>query len=200
MQSTERYEFTWIGKRQSILDAATPTRKTLRPCVEESKNWDTTENLYIEGDNLDVLKLLQESNFVAQFVRKNKLEDEFVETRGKYYVRDLDYKGSYSEKLDYTIIAPDGSEVYSAATAHAVMQLNAEDGGHRIFIMVQLPEECAKDSEACKAGYATICEIGKERIRRAGEKILKEQKSTPEREHKPDVSFKVFKLNSTAPK
>ena len=59
----------------------------------------------------------------------------------------------------------------SATTAHAVMQLNAEDGGHRKFIMVQLPEKCDEQSEAYKAGYKTICEIGKERIRRAGEKI-----------------------------
>ncbi len=63
----------------------------------------------------------------------------------------------------------------SATTAHAVMQLNAEDGGHRKFIMVQLPEKCDEKSEAYKAGYKNICEIGKERIRRAGEKILKEQ-------------------------
>ena len=59
----------------------------------------------------------------------------------------------------------------SATTAHAVMQLNAEDGGHRKFIMVQLPEPCDEKSEAYKAGYKNICEIGKERIRRAGEKI-----------------------------
>ena len=60
----------------------------------------------------------------------------------------------------------------SATTAHAVMQLNAEDGGHRKFIMVQLPEKCDETSEAYKAGYKNICEIGKERIRRAGEKLL----------------------------
>ena len=57
----EAYEFTWVGKRAAIAEAGKPIRKTLRPCKEESKNWDTTENLYIEGDNLDVLKLLQES-------------------------------------------------------------------------------------------------------------------------------------------
>lgn len=62
----------------------------------------------------------------------------------------------------------------SATTAHAVMQLNAGDGGHRKFIMVQLPEPCDEKSEAYKAGYANICEIGKERIRRAGQKIKKE--------------------------
>ena len=57
----ESYDFTWVGKKASIVEANTPIRKTLRPCIEESKNWETTENLYIEGDNLDVLKLLQES-------------------------------------------------------------------------------------------------------------------------------------------
>ena len=57
----EAYEFTWVGKKASIVEANKPIRKTLRPCPEESKNWDTTENLYIEGDNLEVLKLLQES-------------------------------------------------------------------------------------------------------------------------------------------
>ena len=62
----------------------------------------------------------------------------------------------------------------SATTAHAVMQLNAKDGGHRKFVMVQLPEPCDEKSEAYKAGYKTICDIGKERIRRAGEKIKQE--------------------------
>ena len=57
----EAYEFTWVGKKASIVEANKPIRKTLRPCPEESKNWDDTENLYIEGDNLEVLKLLQES-------------------------------------------------------------------------------------------------------------------------------------------
>ena len=57
----EKYEFTWVGKKAAIVEANKPIRKTLRPCPEESKNWDSTENLYIEGDNLEVLKLLQES-------------------------------------------------------------------------------------------------------------------------------------------
>lgn len=60
-EGNEAYEFTWVGKKASIVEANKPIRKTLRPCKEESVNWDTTENLYIEGDNLDVLKLLQES-------------------------------------------------------------------------------------------------------------------------------------------
>lgn len=57
----EAYEFSWVGKKEAIVEANRPIRKTLRPCIEESVNWDSTENLYIEGDNLDVLKLLQES-------------------------------------------------------------------------------------------------------------------------------------------
>lgn len=82
----------------------------------------------------------------------------------------------------------------SATTAHAVMQLNAEDGGNRRFIMVQIPEPTAAESEAAKAGYTNICEIGKERIRRAGEKIKAE---TGEKAAALDVGFKVFKLDTS---
>lgn len=60
-EGDEAYEFTWVGKKEAIVEANKPIRKTLRPCKEESVNWDSTENLYIEGDNLEVLKLLQES-------------------------------------------------------------------------------------------------------------------------------------------
>jgi adenine-specific DNA-methyltransferase len=105
----------------------------------------------------------------------------------------------------------------SATTAHAVMQLNAEDGGNRKFIMVQVPEPCAENSEAYKAGYKNICEIGKERIRRAGKKILNEsgelrvesgvkvdnnmtttQHSTLHSQNlKLDIGFRVLKLDSS---
>lgn len=101
----------------------------------------------------------------------------------------------------------------SATTAHAIMQLNAEDGGHRKFIMVQFPEETDKKSEAYKAGYKNICEIGKERIRRAGNKILEditkevtgfaeygESYEVDELVHqysKIDTGFRVLKLDST---
>lgn len=84
----------------------------------------------------------------------------------------------------------------SATTAHAVMQLNAEDGGNRRFICVQLPEKTDEQSEAYKAGYKTICEIGKERIRRAGEKI-KEENRDKEGIENLDIGFKVFKLDSS---
>ena len=82
----------------------------------------------------------------------------------------------------------------SATTAHAVMQLNAEDGGNRKFIMVQLPELTDEKSEAYKAGYKNICEIGKERIRRAGAKIKEEN---PEKAQNLDTGFRVLKLDSS---
>ena len=424
----EAYEFTWVGKKAAIVEANKPIRKTLRPCVEESKNWDSTENLYIEGDNLEVLKLLQESylgkvkmiyidppyntgndfiyaddfmrsqeeeneqmgmfdedenrlfkntdtngrfhsdwcsmiysrlmlarnlltdtglifvsiddceltnmrricdevfgesNFVDTIIWKKRYgggakekwlvslqeyvlvycknaallgelyvpltkdsieryyqkKDENYATRGGYRTHPLEATKSMDARanLVYPIPAPDGSEIWpkrqwlwskdrtyealskgeleiyqgndgswqvatkqylrdadgterlgkmfsiieniytqhgtnemislmgnakifpfpkpssfvkqllplaadkdsivldffsgSATTAHAVMQFNAEDGGHRQFIMVQLPEKCDETSEAYKAGYKNICEIGKERIRRAGNSI-----------------------------
>lgn len=84
----------------------------------------------------------------------------------------------------------------SATTAHAVMQLNAEDGGNRRFIMVQLPEKTDPNSEAYKAGYPNICEIGKERIRRAGKKI-KEENKDKEAIDRLDTGFRVLKLDSS---
>lgn len=426
-EGDESYEFTWVGKRDAMVEAAKPIRKTLRPCVEESKNFDTTENLYIEGDNLEALKLLQEGylgkvkmiyidppyntgndfiykddfrmdsakyaeesgavddegnrmvqnsdsngrfhsdwcsmiysrlllarnlltddgvifisiddneqanlkkicdevfggeNFISDFIwksRQNKdnrningvsVDHEYIlvyarrndtrlfkgeERSGKGYSNpDNDPLGPWASanmagiatesqrpNLHYDLINPAtginygrpkmgwrydrntmakliadgrilwpedangrprkktylnelddnlpgftsivGSDVYtrngsveidslfgerlfsfpkpsdlikplieqitskdslildffsgSATTAHAVMQMNAEDGGYRKFILVQLPEKCDENSEAAKAGYKTICEIGKERIRRAGDKILAEQQA-----------------------
>lgn len=458
----EAYEFTWVGKKAAIVEANKPIRKTLRPCVAESKDWDTTENLYIEGDNLEVLKLLQESylgkvkmiyidppyNTGNDFIyaddfkmgseewkvesgewseegdrlfkntdtngrfhsdwcsmiysrlllARNLLKDDGVifisiddneqenlkkicdevfgamnfltcvtratgtptgggfdglvnevdymliyskniqqtlinglpmseedtkiydrvDDRGRYLIRPLRRTGGEDRKEDrptmfFSLTAPDGTEVYpigptgydsrwicspetakklaadgmlewkqtqrqgktvwqvyqkfylenrtkapgnlwndiegnkkatrdvrgifdsqkvfdfpkpigfikkilrigsdkdsivldffsgSATTAHAVMQLNAEDGGHRKFIMVQLPEKCDEASEAYKAGYKNICEIGKERIRRAGEKILKEQLANNNStlnspNSKLDIGFRVLKLDST---
>ncbi|CDB27725.1 dNA (Cytosine-5-)-methyltransferase [Oscillibacter sp. CAG:241] len=447
----EAYEFTWVGKKAAIVEANKPIRKTLRPCVAESKDWDTTENLYIEGDNLEVLKLLQESylgkvkmiyidppyntgndfiyaddfmrsqeeeneqmgmydedenrlfkntdtngrfhsdwcsmiysrlmlargllaetglifvsiddceltnmrricdevfgetNFVDTIIWKKRYgggakekwlvslqeyvlvycknaallgelyvpltkdsieryyqkKDENYATRGGYRTHPLEATKSMDARanLVYPIPAPDGSEIWpkrqwlwskdrayealvkgeleiyqgndgswqvatkqylrdadgterlgkmfsiieniytqhgtnemislmgnakifpfpkpssfvkqllplasdkdsivldffsgSATTAHAVMQLNAEDGGHRKFIMVQLPEPCDEASEACKAGYKNICEIGKERIRRAGDKIKSESPMTTQ---DLDIGFRVLKLDDT---
>lgn len=443
----EAYEFTWVGKKASIVEANRPIRKTLRPVKEDSVNWDTTENLYIEGDNLEVLKLLQESylgkvkmiyidppyntgndfiynddfkvsseeyadetgeldeegnrmfkntdsngrfhsdwcsmiysrlmlarnllsedgvifvsiddheqenlkkccdeifgghNFIAQIVwekvhtRKNSAiyfssSHEYIlcyakvrrnysgdrigfkrnllprEDTNDYSNPDNDPKGPWKADpitahnyyaADYTITKPNGVIIKrpqdrywayseesikrmieensiiwgdgdsmpsakrylcdvqdglvpvtlfsrqfagdssqakkqmdslfeeckgifdytkpvkmitrllqigsnkedvildffsgSATTAHAVMQLNAEDGGHRKFIMVQLPEETDEKSEAFKAGYKNICEIGKERIRRAAKKI---HEDSPDAAF--DDGFRVLKLDDT---
>lgn len=434
----ERYQFTWPDKRNAIRLANAPTTDTLRPCREESVNFDTTQNLYIEGDNLQVLKLLREnylgkvkmiyidppyntgsdfvynddfsqdateyvhnsgqtdeegnrlvvntesngrfhtdwlnmlyprlkvardlmsddgyicisiddnevenvkklsnevfglSNFVAQFIIirseggglakravighdymvvfakniekcrplgrpkdirgkivKKDGEDYWIETDwfrevfGKYgtcHYEDIlkFYNQSKKDEIDngikkgdyiliprdgkhivgrYRKVAEDTSKFYtilkhlnkngvadlhelgldeffdypkpvslvkefiqgvtilskndadivldffsgSATTAHAVMQLNAEDGGNRKFIMVQLPETTDEKSKAYKAGYKNICEIGKKRIRQAGKKILDEQKGKNSdlfsNEQKTlDIGFRVLKLDSS---
>ena len=442
----EAYEFTWVGKKAAIVEANKPIRKTLRPCIEESKNWDSTENLYIEGDNLEVLKLLQESylgkvkmiyidppyntgndfiyaddfmrsqeeeneqmgmfdedenrlfkntdtngrfhsdwcsmiysrlmlarnlltedgiifisiddneqenlkkccdevfggqNFVAQLVWERafspKNDARFISNSHDYvlmYARDItqfvigrlprtdeanarysnpdnDPRGvwmssdisvkTYNAECDYPITAPSGRVIEppagrcwslskkaflerlqdnriwfgpdgngvprikrfltdlkhegmaptsimffrdvghsqegaqevsklldggffsgpkpqrlmqrlltlanlksdsivldffsgSGSTAQSVLSKNAEDGGHRKFIMVQLPEKCDETSEAYKAGYKNICEIGKERIRRAGEKIKAESPMTTQ---DLDIGFRVLKLDDT---
>ncbi|MGE9997359.1 site-specific DNA-methyltransferase [Catenibacterium mitsuokai] len=441
--SKEKYQFTWKGKSESIKLAQTPSAATLRPCKDKSKDWDSTDNLYIEGDNLEVLKQLQktyygkikmiyidppyntgkdfvykdnfsssfegyitqtqqksksnpeingryhtdwlnmmyprlllsknllnesglifisiddneqenlkkicneifgESNFVAQVVWErsyapinmvkhfSKSHDYILvyakdiyqakcnglprkkETNAKYSNPDNDPRGLWRtdnmsvgpvvESKVYEIITPSGrkclppkgrcwlytkerylemvadnriwfgdegnnvpapkrflSEVKqgmtpmtiwkyedvghtqdamrelrdlfggekvfdyskpiklmkqiislycnendiiidffsgSASTAHATMQLNAEDGGRRQFIMVQLPELCDEKKEAYKAGYKNICEIGEERIRLAGEQIKKQWKEEhPGEEFNTDIGFKVFELDST---
>lgn len=104
------------------------------------------------------------------------------------YILNTIYMGSDSDSIILDFFSG------SATTAHAVMQLNAEDGGHRKFIMVQLPEKCNEASEAYKAGYKNICEIGKERIRRAGDKIKSESPTTTQ---DLDIGFRVLKLDDT---
>lgn len=450
----ECYDFTWVGKKAAMVEANTLIRKTLRPCLEESKDWGKTGNLYIEGDNLDVLKLLQESylnsikmiyidppyntgndfiysdefimdeddynegigyyteegsiqfkknektnpkyhsdwcsmiyprlklalnllsddgvifisiddneihnlrkicdeifgesNFIAEIIReairggsqskdirrvhdyvlcysknytstsfsgfkKDELQLDLEDEKGKYAKgRELNKWGAGSRREDapgmwFPIEGPNGEDVYpirndgtdgrwrlgkkkmrkkvadgdvifeprgdgtfivyekireskggvkqlttlflgqyvnsrgtenikktfkveralfdyskplelihdlsilvdvkendivldffsgSATTAHAVMQLNAEDGGNRKFIMVQLPEPTDEKSEAYKAGYKTISDIGKERIRRAGEEIKAENKDKEDID-KLDTGFRVLKVDST---
>ena len=102
----------------------------------------------------------------------------------------IEHIQSFTEKEDIILDFFSGS----ASTAQAVMSKNAEDGGHRKFIMVQLPEPCDEKSEAFKAGYKNICEIGKERIRRAGEKIKEENPITPQ---DLDIGFRVLKLDDS---
>lgn len=429
----EVYDFTWVGKRAALQEAAAPINKTLRPCPEESVDWEHTQNLYIEGDNLEVLKLLQnsymgkvkmiyidppyntgndfvyhddfaqsaeeydesnrdeegnryrkntdsngrfhsdwcsmiyarlmvarslltddgvlfismndceqrnlrnicdeifgEANFITQLIWQQRKgggnDSRFVATDHEYvmvYTKNIfsqneKWKVSQSEEYQkrYNLTEPNGQRYYwdtlvrnglqnpiivkltspegdlitlnsqwsqervenglkdgtvrftkttngwslhhkvylkggqvlrslltevgtnktacdeqvsllgsmlfdypkpstlirclgelsskkdsiildffsgSASTAHAVMQLNAEDNGSRKYIMVQLPEETAQDSEAYKAGYKNICEIGKERIRRAGKKIKEEHPEAKDL----DIGFRVFKCEDS---
>lgn len=97
-EGDEAYEFTWVGKKASIVEANRPIRKTLRPCKEESVNWDTTENLYIEGDNLEVLKLLQESYL-------GKVKMIYIDppyNTGNDFIYNDDFKMSSEEYADET--------------------------------------------------------------------------------------------------
>lgn len=197
----EVYDFTWVGKRAAQREAMVPCRKTLRPCPEESVDWDTTQNLYIEGDNLEVLKLLQNS-----YMGKVKMIyiDPPYNTGNDFVYRDDFHRTQREEDEAAGVINEEGERMVkdslildffsgSATTAHATIQLNAEDGGNRKFIMVQWPEETDEKSEAYKAGYKNICEIGKERIRRAGKKIKEEHPEAKDL----DIGFRVFKCDES---
>lgn len=123
---------------------------------------------------------------------KKMFEDKifFDFSKSKYTVKDFISLNSNQQDIILDFFSG------SATTAEAVMQLNAEDGGNRKYIMVQLPEQTDEKSEAYKAGYKNICEIGKERIRRVGEKILEENKEK-ENIDKLDVGFRVLKTDSS---
>ena len=139
---------------------------------------------------------------IVKHLNKNGVKDLASLKLDKYF----DYPKPVSLVADFimgsTILSKRNNDIVldffsgSATTAHAVMQLNAEDGGNRKFIMVQLPEKTDEKSEAYKAGYKNICEIGKERIRRAGKKI-KEENADKESIDKLDIGFRVLKLDSS---
>ena len=180
---------------------------TGKPCPVPAKGWRFTDAK------------------MDEILRLNKVEfgkDETTQPRQKYFLHEnmkeavsslLYYGGSdnamdlpfdnpkpvYVAKRLISSIADDSAIILdffsgSATTAHAVMKLNAEDGGNRKFIMVQLPEVTYEKSEARKAGYNTICEIGKERIRRAGKKIKEE---AGEKAANLDTGFRVFKCEDS---
>ena len=125
---------------------------------------------------------------VSQIIKEIDLP--FDNPKNKSLLVELIKLSEFSDKANLILDFFSGS----ATTAHAVMQLNAEDGGNRKFIMVQLPEETEEKSEARKAGYANICEIGKERIRRAGKKIKEESPLTTQNL---DTGFRVFKCEES---
>ncbi len=109
IEGDEAYEFTWVGKKAAIVEANKPIRKTLRPCKEESVNWDTTENLYIEGDNLEVLKLLQES-----YLGKVKLIyiDPPYNTGHDFVYRDNFYQSASEYSLDIGQTDDEGNRLF----------------------------------------------------------------------------------------
>ncbi|SFL14933.1 adenine-specific DNA-methyltransferase [Nitrosomonas aestuarii] len=154
-------------------------------------NWKIYRKNYAEGDDGEATKQVKsiwtEKEFHTEkgqavlndlFQTKNKI---FQSPKSVDIIRQLLLMGSTKTSIVLDFFAG------SATTAHAVMQLNAEDGGNRKFIMVQLPESCDEKSEAFKAGYKTIAEISKERIRRAGKKIL--EKLTTEKHGKSKNEF-----------
>ena len=115
IEGSEAYEFTWVGKKAAIVEANRPIRKTLRPCKEDSVNWDTTENLYIEGDNLEVLKLLQESYLGAI---KMIYIDPPYNTGNDFIYRD-DFKASPDEyEKDLGIYDGDGNRMFKNTDAN----------------------------------------------------------------------------------
>ena len=168
--------------------------------------------------NINQFRFLSDSNnIVYEKIRDNSpkikqfttlFRDEYINARGTEEIKVLfnveravfDFSKPTHLVKDLTILADAKDAIIidffsgSATTAHAVMQLNAEDGGNRKFIMVQLPEETAEDSEAYKAGYKNICEIGKERIRRAGKKIKADSPLTTQ---DLDIGFRVLKCDES---
>lgn len=151
-------------------------------------------------------RIVQKMRHEEKIIRSLLTDTKYSSRRGTAEVEDIlngkifSFPKPLSLIMDFCKVALSSTDIVldffsgSATTAHAVMQLNAEDGGHRKFIMVQLPEPCDEASEACKAGYKNICEIGKERIRRAGEKIKAESPMTTQ---DLDIGFRVLKLDDT---
>ena len=167
-------------------------------CKDKDNNWVVSTKQYLKADN--------EGNLINRKNRPFALIEKYSSTLASKQLQQL-LKGrifNYSKPVELikylvSIGSKENSIILdffsgSATTAHAVMQLNAEDGGNRKFIMVQLPELTDEKSEAYKAGYKNICEIGKERIRRAGRKIKADSPLTTQNL---DVGFRVLKLDSS---
>ena len=160
--------------------------------------WTVYTKQYMNCDN--------EGNYIDRTQRPMGIIEEYSSTQATKLLKNLNLGNCFNyskpiELIKYLISRLNLQQDYvidffsgSATTAHAVMQLNAEDGGHRKFIMVQLPEQTDVKSDAYKAGYKTICDIGEERIRRAGKKIKEESPLTTT---DLDIGFRVFKVDST---
>lgn len=177
-------------KKAAELGILVESGNSLRMQVYLDKKYEEKTNRLVEKDS----RLIFHTN--------DLMDKRFSNPRGIADSQRLDMKGVFSApkpvdllKMLIDMASQQNAIILdffsgSATTAHAVMQLNAEDGGNRRFIMVQLPEICDEKSEAYKAGYKNICEIGKERIRRAGAKIMQNAQGL-------DVGFRVLKLDSS---
>ncbi len=168
---------------------------------DRNGNWAVYTKQYLNADN--------EGNIIRRTLQPMGIIEKYSTTQSNKELKSLFNNKSifsyskpekYIKYLIYLISKKDSIILDffsgSATTAHATMQLNAEDGGNRKFIMVQIPEETDEKSEAYKAGYKNICEIGKERIRRAGKKILEDNKDKKGIENL-DSGFRVLKTDSS---
>lgn len=155
-----------------------------------------------------IYRIFQKSRKLTQTAKTVWVDKEFISNKGTKDISEILGNGIFDFPKPIKLIrrileiGTNNNDIIldffsgSSTTAHATMQLNAEDGGSRKFIMVQITEPTDEKSEAYKAGYKNICEIGKERIRRAGEKIKEENKDKEGIENL-DIGFKVFKLDSS---
>ena len=171
--------------------------KSLKYMNEEIIGYKTNEGEY---------RIVQKMRHNEKLIRSILFDTKYSSRRGTAEVEEIlegkifSFPKPSSLLLDLVNIAVNDNDIVldffsgSATTAHAVMKLNNEDRGNRKFIMVQLPEVCPPESEAAKAGYKTICEIGKERIRRAGTKIKADSPLTTQNL---DTGFRVLKLDSS---
>lgn len=167
-----------------------------------------THNICARKGSDGVIRIFEKMRSITQIPKTVLINKKYLTNSGTVEINELfgekvfDFPKPVGLVKDFSTIGSKRDSIIldffsgSATTAHAVMQLNAEDGGNRKYIMVQLPEETDEKSEAYKAGYKNICEIGKERIRRAGEKILEENKDK-ENIDKLDVGFRVLKTDTS---
>ena len=206
----------WPGGGGPMFDVIHPV--TGKVCKKPVSGWrySTPERLQEEIDKGHVvfgpdettvprvrLNLFEQSNEVMKSVHFSYAQtatNEFLQIfNGKRIFDNPKSISDIKQLIEYVVDKAEDAIILdffsgSATTAHAVMQLNAEDGGHRKFIMVQLPEATDEKSEARKAGYKTICEIGKERIRRAGKKIKEDSPLTTQNL---DIGFRVLKCDTS---
>ena len=206
----------WPGGGGPMFDVIHPV--TGKVCKKPVSGWrySTPERLQEEIDKGHVvfgpdettvprvrLNLFEQSNEVMKSVHFSYAQtatNEFLQIfNGKRIFDNPKSISDIKQLIEYVVDKAEDAIILdffsgSATTAHAVMQLNAEDGGHRKFIMVQLPEATDEKSEAYKAGYKTICEIGKERIRRAGKKIKEDSPLTTQ---DLDTGFRVLKCDTS---